>query len=200
LWNGDRENFELLARRNVAIVNESGAEVLVTSCAECLRTWKIDYAPYFDGKSPRIMHVSEFIAEHRTELTFRSNGTRRVVYQDPCRLGRHLGIYEAPRHALRSVPGLDLVEMKRTGAGAICCAGGTWSNCDRFAKKIQVDRLREARLTGAEVLATACPKCQIHFRCAMMDPNLGGEIEIEVRDVAQLVVESLSNRGEPTGK
>lgn len=200
LWNGDRENFELLARRNVAIVNESGAEVLVTSCAECLRTWKIDYAPYFDGKSPRIMHVSEFIAEHRTELTFRSNGTRRVVYQDPCRLGRHLGIYEAPRHALRSVPGLDLVEMKRTGAGAICCAGGTWSNCDRFAKKIQVDRLREARLTGAEVLATACPKCQIHFRCAMMDPNLGGEIEIEVRDVAQLVVESLSNHGEPTGK
>jgi Fe-S oxidoreductase len=199
LWNGDRENFERLARHNVKLVAESGAKMLVTSCAECLRTWRVDYAPFFEGKPPKILHVTEFISLHRGELAFHANGTRRVVYQDPCRLGRHLGVYDPPREVLRAIPGVELVEMRRSREGATCCAGGTWSNCDRFAKKIQVERLREARATGAEVLATACPKCQIHFRCAMKDPNLGGDIAIEMRDIAQLVVDSLSD-GHTAGK
>jgi len=191
LWNGDRKNFELLAKHNVQLVADSGAEVLVTSCAECLRTWKIDYEPFFKGKMPRIMHISEFVGERQAELRFKSNRTRRVTFQDPCRLGRHLGIYDPPRQMLKSIPGIELAEMPRSGRRATCCAGGTWSNCDRFAKKIQVQRLREARGTGAEVLATACPKCQVHLRCAMKDPNLGGEIKIEMRDVAELVAEAL---------
>lgn len=192
LWNGNREDFERLARHNVALVAASGAEILVTSCAECLRTWKIDYAPFFEGKPPRILHITELAAQHMSELNFETNGKRRVVYQDPCRLGRHLGIYDPPRDLLGAVPGVELVEMRKSRHAAICCAGGTWSNCDRFAKKIQVDRLREARATGAEVLATACPKCQIHFSCAMKDPNLGGDVEIEMRDVVQIIVDSLS--------
>ncbi|NIM20588.1 MAG: hypothetical protein GTO51_10230 [Candidatus Latescibacteria bacterium] len=192
LWNGDREHFELLAKHNVKLVADSGAKTLVTSCAECLRTWKIDYAPFFESAPPRILHITEFLSDYLSALEFKANGKRKVVFQDPCRLGRHLGIYDPPRRALSALPGIELVEMRRSGPGAVCCAGGTWSNCDRFAKKIQVERLREARATGAEVLATACPKCQVHFRCTMQDPNLAGEIEIKMSDVAQLVVDSLS--------
>jgi heterodisulfide reductase subunit D len=191
LWNGDRKNFELLARHNVKLVADSGAEVLIASCAECLRTWKLDYEPFFQGKPPQMIHISEFLAERMPELRFKPNGQRRVTFQDPCRLGRHLGIYDPPRQALAALPGIELVEMRRSGPAAMCCAGGTWSNCDRFAKQIQVERLREARATGAEMLVTACPKCQIHFRCAMKDPNLGGEIEIEMRDVAEVVAGAL---------
>ncbi len=197
LWNGDRKNFELLARHNVKLVRDSGARLLVTSCAECLRTWKIDYAPYFEGPAPKIVHISEYLMEHQNELKLHENGARRVTFQDPCRLGRHLGIYDPPRQLMSLIPGVELVEMQKTKAGATCCAGGTWSNCDRFAKKIQVGRLREARATGAEILATACPKCQIHFRCTMKDPNIKSEIEIEMRDVAQLVAEALIP-GEPS--
>jgi len=116
-----------------------------------------------------------------------------VTYQDPCRLGRHLDVYDAPREVLDTLPGVERVEMPRSGKRAQCCAGGTWSHCDRFAKAIQTDRLKEARATGADVLATACPKCQIHYKCAMKDPNLGGEIGIEMRDVAQLAVEALGD-------
>ena len=191
LWNGDRQNFELLAKHNVKLLADSGAHTLVTSCAECLRTWKIDYEPFFEGKPPRIMHITEFLVEHLPDLEFKTDEVRRVTFQDPCRLGRHLGIYDPPRQMLAALPGVDFVDMRRSGPGAICCAGGTWSNCDRYAKRIQVERLREARATGAEVLVTACPKCQIHFRCAMKDPNLEGEIEIEMRDVAELVNEAL---------
>jgi Fe-S oxidoreductase len=192
LWNGDRGNFDLLARHNVDLLRKSGADLLVTSCAECLRTWKIDYAAYFTGRIPRIVHITEFLSERLPDLKLRPDGTARVTYQDPCRLGRHLGIYDPPRRLLHALPGVSVAEMRRTGPAAICCAGGTWSHCDRFAKKIQVERLREARATGAETLVTACPKCQIHFRCAMKDPSLAGEIALRVRDVAELVSEALA--------
>lgn len=191
LWNGDHKSFEALAAHNVKLVEESGAKTLVTSCAECLRTWKADYTPFFKGRAPRIVHITEFVAEQLPGLKLKNNGRRRVTYQDPCRLGRHLGIYEPPRQLLAALPGVELTEMRRTGPSALCCAGGTWSNCDRFAKQLQVERLREARATGAEVLVTACPKCQIHFRCAMKDPNLKSAIEIQMRDVMELVSDAL---------
>jgi Fe-S oxidoreductase len=125
-------------------------------------------------------------------LNLKEGESQQVTFQDPCRLGRHLGVYDPPRQVLEAVPGIELNDMRKSGPGATCCAGGTWSNCDRYAKKIQVERLREARATGAGVLVTACPKCQVHFRCAMKDPNLGDDIQIELKDVAEIVVEALA--------
>jgi len=192
LWNGDRASFELLARHNVDLVLASGARTLVVSCAECVRTWKVDYAPFFHGKMPRIVHFSELLEERMGDLKLKENGAARITYQDPCRLGRHLGVFEPPRKVLSALPGVELVEMRRSGPGAICCAGGTWSHCDRYAKTIQVARLKEARATGAAAMAAACPKCRIHLSCAMKDPNLGKEIEIPRRDLAELVAGALA--------
>jgi heterodisulfide reductase subunit D len=192
LWNGDRESFERLAKHNVALVQASGATTLVTSCAECLRTWKLDYEPFLPSRPLRILHLSELLVERMGELKLKPNGRQRLTYQDPCRLGRHLGIYEPPRRVLSALPGVEVVEMTRTGKAARCCAGGTWSHCDRFAKEIQVDRLREARSTGADVLVTACPKCRIHFRCAMRDEDARAEAEIEMKDLAEVVAQALA--------
>jgi Fe-S oxidoreductase len=191
LWTGDREHFDLLAKHNVELVMESGAETLVTPCAECLRTWKIDYEPFLRGRPLRILHLSEYLAERLPELRLKENGKQRVTFQDPCRLGRHLGIYDPPRQVLNALPGVELAEMPRSGPRALCCAGGTWTHCDRFAKEIQIGRLQEARETGAEVLVTSCPKCRIHLRCAMQDPHPQGEVAIEMRDLAELVAERL---------
>ena len=94
---------------------------------------------------------------------------------------------------IEALPDVNLVEMPRSRKNSICCAGSTWSNCDRYAKHIQVDRLREAKSTGAEILVTSCPKCQIHFACAMKDPNLHEEIEIPMRDIATLVADALAD-------
>ncbi|MBN1337564.1 MAG: (Fe-S)-binding protein [Deltaproteobacteria bacterium] len=190
LWNGDRASFEALARRNAALIQESGAEVVVAPCAECARTLRLDYGPFL-GSSPRIQHLSEYLAERLSDLPLVRETTRRVTFQDPCRLGRHLGVVDAPRSLLAAVPGLELVEMAHAGLNATCCAGGTWSACDRYAKKLQVERLKEAKATGAEILVTACPKCQIHFRCAQKDPNLGQDIAIEMQDVAQVLADAL---------
>jgi len=190
LWNGDRKTFEALARRNTKLVAESGAKLLVTSCAECARTWRKDYTPFLEAPV-QILHITEFLAEHLEDLSFKGDGTQKVTFQDPCRLGRHLGVFDQPRQVIEAIPGVELNEMARSGPRGICCAGGPWSNCDRFAKKIQVERLREAKGTGAEVMVTSCPKCQVHFACAMKDPNLGEEIKIEMRDVTELVAQAL---------
>jgi Fe-S oxidoreductase len=192
LWNGDSKSFESLAKHNAKLVAESGAKTLVVSCAECYRTWKLDYAPYFVGSPPRILHLSEFMAGHLEKLKPKAGASRKVTFQDPCRLGRHLGVYDPPRKLLSALPGIEIVEMRHNKNSATCCAGGTWTNCDRFAKQIQVERLREARATGAEVLVTACPKCRIHFACAMKDPKLSSEIVIPMRDLAEVLAEAIA--------
>jgi len=192
LWNGDRTNFEKLVKHNVELVANSGAEVIVTSCAECLRTWRIDYAPYYTGMPPKVMHITEYIAANKDKLKFKKTDITKVTYQDPCRLGRHLGIYDPPRELLQALPGVELIEMLHHRQSSTCCAGGPWSNCDRYAKFIQVERLKEARDTGAQLMLTACPKCQIHFQCAMQDPKLKLDIEIKMRDIAELIADALA--------
>jgi len=64
-------------------------------------------------------------------------------------------------------------------------------NCGAVNKQVQVERLRQAAATGADVLATACPKCQMHFKCALDDPDVAGDIHLEVRDLATLIAESI---------
>ncbi len=192
LWNGDRESFEALARRNAKLVAESGAKLVVASCAECVRTWRRDYTPYLE-EPVQILHMSELISEHLGELNFNGAPEQQVTFQDPCRLGRHLGVFDPPREVMNALPGVELTEMARSGQRAACCAGGPWSNCDRYAKQIQVERLREARQTEAQTMVTACPKCQVHFACAMKDPNLADEIQIEMRDLSELVAAALEN-------
>ena len=114
----------------------------------------------------------------------------RVTYQDPCRLGRHLGVYDEPRQLLEMI-GLELVEMPRHRENALCCGTNGWTHCGAANKQIQADRLREAQATGADVLVTACLKCQIHFRCAMQDRELDAELDIELKDLAEIMAEGL---------
>ncbi|MBU1661884.1 MAG: (Fe-S)-binding protein, partial [Chloroflexi bacterium] len=114
----------------------------------------------------------------------------RVTYQDPCRLGRHLGVYDAPRELISGL-GFELTEMEHNRSASLCCGTSCWTSCGQVSKNIQVERLKEAKATGAELLVTACVKCQIHFKCAQDDPVLGQEIDIEIRDLTTLIAENL---------
>jgi Fe-S oxidoreductase len=87
--------------------------------------------------------------------------------------------------------GLELREMERTRNTSLCCGTSCWRACGQVSKSIQVDRLREARATGAETLVTTCLKCQIHLKCAQEDPILGEQINIQIRDLTTLVAEML---------
>jgi Fe-S oxidoreductase len=189
LWEGDVATFRALAALNVELLKASGARRVVTTCPECARTLKIDYPQVAGSHGLEILHLSELLAQTGLELG-RKRETRRVTYQDPCRLGRHLKVYDAPRAVIADL-GLDLVEMERSRHTSLCCGTSCWTACGQVSKNIQVERLQQARATGAALLVTACVKCQIHFKCAQQDPALAAESGIEVRDLATLVAEAL---------
>jgi heterodisulfide reductase subunit D len=193
LWQGDIATFRALAELNLAQFQASGAKRIITTCPECARTLRLDYPQFVGSHGLEVLHLAEFLAQQaalRPSSGQASSKLTLATYQDPCRLGRHLGVYDAPRQVLAGL-GLDLVEMERSRHAALCCGTSCWTSCGQVSKNIQVERLREARATGAELLVTACVKCQIHFKCAQDDPLLGDELGIEICDLATLVAERL---------
>jgi len=200
LWTGDVETFSKLAQINAEMIKESGAKKIVFSCPEGYRTFKIDYPQYVKLDCEPV-HITELLAQNLSRLSLQpqvkhegpSPEVKRVTYQDPCRLGRHLRIYEPPREIMKAIPGLKLVEMEHSAADSICCGTSAWTNCGSYSKKIREERLLEARATGAELLVTACPKCQIHFKCAMVDKGAekGPDVKMEVMDLVNLVANAI---------
>jgi Fe-S oxidoreductase len=196
LWTGDRENFETLCRLNYESFKAAGIEELVVSCPECytmLGTYMPQVIPEWDLK---VTLLIELLAKE-----VRKGGkafkplARRATYQDPCRLGRGSGCYEAPRYLMRQVPELELREMENSGRGAICCGNNGFINCDAYSKRIQVQRLREVGETGADLLVTACPKCMIHLTCALRDPVRSGKTNVEIRDLTGILAEGIEWTG-----
>ena len=94
---------------------------------------------------------------------------------------------------LSAISGIELSEMERSKVMATCCGVNTWANCDETGKKMQIDRLMEAKKTGAESMLSFCPKCQIHFKCTThnkvpLDKKL---IDIDIEDFTNLVANAL---------
>jgi Fe-S oxidoreductase len=199
LWQGDLATFRALAERNLEQFKTSQVKRIVTACPECARTLKIDYL-LSDAQQSRsaygahgleVLHLSELLAQ--SELRLAPPGrlpsdlpAQRVAYQDACRLGRGLGIYDPPRKLLRAL-GYELVEMPHARQESLCCGTSCWTACGRTSQKIQLERLQEASDVGASLLVTTCVKCQIHFKCAQADPALPAHLRIEIRDLATLV-------------
>jgi Fe-S oxidoreductase len=193
LWTGDVEGFRQLAEHNAGIIKRAGVKKIVFSCPECYRTFKEDY-PKHVSIDCELQHISELLSERMANGGLALKETRKkVTYHDPCRLGRHLGIYEPPRNVIEAIPGTELVEMNRNREESLCCGTSAFTNCDSYSKQIRVERLLEAKSTGADVLITSCPKCQIHFKCAMVSKGKakGPDVEIPVMDWAEFVASAL---------
>jgi Fe-S oxidoreductase len=190
---GDVRSFNLLAERNLAQIAASGARRLVFSCPECLRTFRLDCLSRYGQPRLELLHITELLAQESSKLVPAPMPCR-VTYHDPCRLGRHLGIYDPPRSLLRTIPGLDLVEMERSREAATCCGGTAWIECGTTVKCLQNERLAEASETGAERLVTACPKCDIHLRCALCSTE--ARTAPRIVNLTDLLAESLGLSGQ----
>jgi heterodisulfide reductase subunit D len=188
LWSGDVENFERLARHNLRLLEEAGAKRVIFNCPECYEVFAVEIPRRLGKPDFECVHITELMAGWLEEgaLTL-GELSRRVTYQDPCRLGRHLGVYEQPRKALQAVGGLELLEMPKNRKNAICCGVSSWTNCTSFSKRLQDMRLAEAASTGAEMLITGCPKCQIHFRCAQSERGKEREAGLEITDLMAVI-------------
>ena len=118
----------------------------------------------------------------------------KVVYHDPCDLGRHLNIFEPPRELLRSVPGISLLEFKNNRLLAKCCGGGGGVKAfdTELSSEIAYQRILEALEVGAEILVSACPACKSNLQIASSRLRKEKKGRIKVMDVTELVAEAIN--------
>ncbi len=185
-WNGDDETVKVLAGQNLAAIKNSGARTVIFGCPEGYSMFKEVYADIFGPLDFEIVHITEFVADRLADagLDIKPGGFGTVTFQDPCRLGRRSGIYEAPRKMIEAT-GVNLVEMDHNRENAICCGTTGWMQCSAASKLMQSQRLKEAKEIGAQAIITACPKCQIHLTCAKKNTDH----DIEIIDLATFVAD-----------
>jgi len=191
--------FSDLTRHNTERFLRAGIQRIITTSPHCLNTFKKNYVElkglveieHYTGLFQRL------VAEGRLKPTREVAAT--VTYHDPCYLGRHNGIYEAPRRLLQSIPGLTLIEMANNREMSMCCGGGgggAWSDVPA-QQRLGLLRIEEAIYTGAEVVTTACPYCNRMLTEAVRE--LGVEDQIVVRELAELLLASVMTRAEAIG-
>jgi Fe-S oxidoreductase len=189
---GEMGLFAELAARNISRLNERGVKKIITLDPHALNAFKNEYPKL--GGNFRVFHFTEVLARLVKEkrLAF-PDYPALVTYHDPCYLGRHNGIYDAPRAILRAIPGLELAEMHRSGLNAFCCGGGGGNfftdilgTGEDTAGKV---RVREALQTGARIIAVACPSCAKMLLDAVKLEEK--ENEIEVMGIAELALKAL---------
>ena len=188
-WLGRMEVFDELGRLNLELIKKTGAKTIITSCPECAHAVGSLYKERLGETGLTVKHITEIVAENIEKFDF-NDVTMEAAFQDPCRLGRYMGIYDQPRQALAAIPGVNFHEMAHSRRGAICCGTTNWMNCDATSKRIQQSRLKEARAAGAKTMVTACPKCQIHFRCTGCGEEID-RVDIEVTDFVNVVASAL---------
>jgi Fe-S oxidoreductase len=218
LWRtGQREEAIKLVEHNIDVLNRLRITTLITSCAECYGTFRGFY-PRVRNLGFEVVHITEIIQKlmERGTLKLTKNLDMKVTYHDPCLLGRLSelyvqwngkikpygfheppkqwrrgtnGVYEAPRRILRTIKGIELVEMTRNEENAFCCGGGGGvpAGFPDFAQWTAKERLAEACSTGAEALVSCCPYCESNF-----ENNIGsGNNKIKYYDLTELVVRAL---------
>ena len=179
LWQGKKDVFEKLKDHNKKYIKESGIETLITSCAECYRTFSMDY-----DLGIKVIHTSELL----DKLGLKINTD--VTYHDPCRLGRHMGVYDAPRKAL-TANGARIREMEHSKEYALCCGVSSFMNCNEQTKALRIARMDEAAATGAKTLITTCSKCLAHFNCLKTEKDATKKYDLDVVDLTVFLARQL---------
>jgi Fe-S oxidoreductase len=186
---GNEKIFQQLASKNIEAFQSNGVRRIVTISPHCYQTFKNEYAKL--GANLEVIHYTQLLAQLIREGKLKPGKAldKKVTYHDPCYLGRHNGVYDEPREVLRSIPGLDLLEMTLCRENSFCCGGGggkIWQEA-RKENRISDIRLQQAIETGSEILVTACPYCKVNLE----DSKLVDNERITVTDVSQLVWETL---------
>ncbi len=188
---GDEELFQKLAQSNIDLFNSKGVKKIITTSPHCLWTFTNEY-PELGGEW-EVIHYTELLAQlvDAGKLTIDPKMDRKVAFHDPCYLGRHSNVYDAPRMLVDKATGSGLVELSRNREASLCCAGGggrIWAEVpmgERFGEL----RITDALDQGAEVLTTSCPYCLNMLIDACN--SLGKEEELEILELSEILASSL---------
>lgn len=191
---GEEALYQELASQNVETMNDLGVKKILTNCPHCFNTIKNEY-PQFGGEY-EVVHHTDFLVElvKQGKLTPGGGAGEKVTYHDSCYIGRYNNIYDSPREILKSISGIDLVEMKRSGRNSFCCgAGGGKIWMEEEAPRVNWNRFEEAEQLKPDTLATACYFCNTMFEDAAKFK--GKSEDIQVKDVAEILRDSVNGAG-----
>lgn len=188
---GHESLFESLRKSNLAAFKEKEIKEIIVTSPHCLTTFKQEY-PGLDGET-KVIHLTQYLADlvERGKLPLNKSLHKRIVYHDPCYLGRHNGIYEEPRRVLGSVPGVTLMDEVECRENSLCCGGGggrIWMETvkgQRFSDIL----VEQAVEMGADILVTACPYCLLNFKDSVVSSDKGNVLE--VRDISEVVLAAM---------
>ena len=185
---GNEFLFQMQAMMNIELLNNYKVTKIVTTCPHCFNTLKNEY-PALGGNYEVVHHtqlIEQLIQEGKLSIEGGEFKGQRIVFHDPCYLGRANAIYEAPRAVLQQLDA-DLVEMKRCKSNGLCCgAGGAqmFKESEKGDKEINVERTEEALSTNPTIIATACPFCNTMLTDGLKKQE---NTTIKVMDVAELM-------------
>jgi Fe-S oxidoreductase len=187
--------YQVLAAGNVETLDRYGLRSIVTACPHCFNTIANEY-PQLGGRYEVVHHsvyLQRLLADGRLQAVAQADGSRSITLHDSCYLARYNGVISAPRDVLGAVPGLDLREMDNHGRQTFCCGAGggrMWME-ENSGTRINAARTAQALVTGASVVATACPFCMTMLRDGLSgaESNTDG---VTTADIAELLAGSLA--------
>jgi Fe-S oxidoreductase len=219
---GYKDEIDKYAKRHANILEAAGVETIVTPCAHCYQTMKVNYDKIGKKLGVEVLHITEYLGRLIKEGKIKPNKKvpLKVTYHDPCHLGRLAepwihwngketkvlgqmivhdppkkfrrgadGVYDVPRDIIKSIPGLNFIEMYRIRACGWCCGagGGVKEAYPDFAIWTAKDRIREAKAVGADTIVSACPSCKQMFNDAIKETG----DDIKVLDIIELIQKSV---------
>jgi Fe-S oxidoreductase len=180
--------FQQLAEANLEAIQTQKVKKIISICPHCVRTIQEDWKEF--GAPPEIEHHSEFLARHQARLP-QTKTEEKIVYHDPCYLGRYRNVYDQPREVIAAAG--ELVEAPRHRERSFCCGagGGLAFLGEETGERVSHVRAQELVATGATTIGAACPFCNTMFRDAL---SATGENPPQLLDIAQIAVRSLPAR------
>lgn len=185
---GEEGLFEMMIEDNTELLNSYDAARLVTISPHCYSTFKNQYP----GLKAEVIHythlLKEILEENKLELT--GEFPQKIVYHDPCFLGKQNGVFDEPRYILGRIPGAEIVEFDRSRERSLCCEGGggkMWVESESRLERLAEVRVKDAKALGASILAVACPFCVLTLDDAVKAK--GFEEEMRVAEILEIIGE-----------
>ncbi|MED1786347.1 (Fe-S)-binding protein [Brevibacillus laterosporus] len=188
---GNEFLFQQLTQENIALFEGYDVKKIVTCDPHAFNTFKNEYPEF--GLQAEVYHHSELLIQWMKEgrLTPKKEVKERITYHDSCYLGRYNNIYDMPRQILQEIPGVEIVEMKRSQCDSMCCGAGgglMWME-EHEGTRVNVARTEQALEVNPTAIASACPYC-----LTMMDDGLKmkeAEEQVKARDIAEILADAL---------
>ena len=191
---GEEEEFKKYREKNLKLFSKFKSKQLVTTCAGCFRTFTELY-PKEEFNGIKVLHGVQYLEDliKDGKIRFKDLKAQKVVYHDPCDLGRHMGVFEPPRNILKQIPGVELIEFESNRNNATCCGGGGGYKAVNLEKSLEVasKRVGEAATLGAEVIVSACPSCKSNLQVAAAMGRKEGKWKVRVIDITEFVAQAM---------